>query len=369
MPLTAPYAARIAARSPAASADPCALAGRAPCARPAPGAATPWPRRARCTPPGSRRDALASRTGRCCGLALVLVLALAGCSAPRLPGVYRIDIQQGNVVTQEMLDRLEPGMAKRKVRLVLGTPLIADPFNQQRWDYIYTFLSGSGELTRRRISLYFRDQRLDHIEGDVRTGKPGTRSAPPRREEVVTVPPREKTGFLDRLTPGFLKRDKGGGRAEPPPGGGEQAGVAPGGPAAEIPAEAQVPPVPPVEAPAAKSAPETGPGAGEAVEAAGTASPSAAEGEDSSLLKRLFRRFRTSPEEDAGEAGGESGRAEEQAAGAGSEPGGERTGAGDGTAGAASSEDDGFFSRLMRRFRRPAASAQEPAAEQQPSQE
>ena len=57
---------------------------------------------------------------------LMLTTVLGACSLSELPGLYRIDIQQGNVVTQEMLAQLEPGMDKRRVRFVLGTPLVAD---------------------------------------------------------------------------------------------------------------------------------------------------------------------------------------------------------------------------------------------------
>ncbi|RKZ36171.1 MAG: outer membrane protein assembly factor BamE, partial [Gammaproteobacteria bacterium] len=80
-------------------------------------------------------------------------LLLAACAQQTIPGVYRIDIQQGNVVTQDMLDRLETGMEKRKVRYLLGTPLIIDTFNSGRWDYLYSFQPGGGKRVQRRISL------------------------------------------------------------------------------------------------------------------------------------------------------------------------------------------------------------------------
>ena len=93
-------------------------------------------------------------------LALAAFLAAAGCKSPSVPIVYRPDIQQGNVITQDMVDQLEPGMDKRKVRFVLGTPLVADTFNPDRWDYYYSFSEGGGDAFVRRISVYFQDDRL-----------------------------------------------------------------------------------------------------------------------------------------------------------------------------------------------------------------
>lgn len=96
----------------------------------------------------------------------VLTLALAGCSG--FPGVYKIDIPQGNVVTQEMVDKLRPGMNRRQVRFVMGSPLVEDTFHKDRWDYIYTMKTGEGEYSRERISLHFKDDKLMGLNGDFR---------------------------------------------------------------------------------------------------------------------------------------------------------------------------------------------------------
>lgn len=70
--------------------------------------------------------------------------------------VYEQDVQQGNVVTNEMLDNLQPGMSKAEVRYHLGTPLVEDPFHANRWDYYYTFHEGGdSEREQRVITLYF----------------------------------------------------------------------------------------------------------------------------------------------------------------------------------------------------------------------
>jgi outer membrane protein assembly factor BamE len=96
--------------------------------------------------------------------ALACVLLLAGCA---FPGVYRIDIPQGNVITQEMVDQLRPGLTKRQVTFILGTPLIRDTFDQDRWDYLYSYQPGGGERVQERITVFFDDNgELTHFEGD-----------------------------------------------------------------------------------------------------------------------------------------------------------------------------------------------------------
>ena len=138
---------------------------------------------------------------------------------PEIPGVYRIDVQQGNAVDREMLDRLEIGMDRNKVRFILGTPLLADPFHQDRWDYVYSLRSGSEPEVRQRVSLYFADDRLarieDHLDPDAFPGM-----ASERIQTLVTVPPRRaREGFLDALVPDFLKRNDNPADAPPAEGG------------------------------------------------------------------------------------------------------------------------------------------------------
>ena len=85
-----------------------------------------------------------------------------------LPFIHRINIQQGNVITQDMLAQLEPEMEKKKVLFILGTSVIKDTFNSRQWDYIYTYQIGGGEYVKRRITLHFDEKELLHsITGDV----------------------------------------------------------------------------------------------------------------------------------------------------------------------------------------------------------
>jgi outer membrane protein assembly factor BamE len=97
-------------------------------------------------------------------LLMVLLLQLAGCGwlAP-----YRIDIQQGNFVSQEMVAQLKRGMTKEQVRFVLGTPLVTDIFHADRWDYVYLLDRPGQPRVQRRLAVFFEGDRLSRLEGDV----------------------------------------------------------------------------------------------------------------------------------------------------------------------------------------------------------
>ena len=90
------------------------------------------------------------------------------------PGVYKISIPQGNIITQEMVDQLRPGMTKRQVIFVMGTPLVRDPYHQDRWDYVYNFQPGGGERGQERLSVLFQDDQLLQISGDFKQTEPET---------------------------------------------------------------------------------------------------------------------------------------------------------------------------------------------------
>ena len=96
------------------------------------------------------------------------LLALAGCS---FPGVYKIDIQQGNVVTQDMINQLRPGMTRRQVRFIMGNALLTDTFHPARWDYLYSLQPGGGERQQERISVFFNENdQLVSLSGDFKPG-------------------------------------------------------------------------------------------------------------------------------------------------------------------------------------------------------
>ncbi|MCC6473337.1 MAG: outer membrane protein assembly factor BamE [Burkholderiales bacterium] len=104
-------------------------------------------------------------------VALAAGAALSGCGGiPSLPGFtpYKIEIQQGNYVTQEMVSRLKAGMTRDQVRFALGTPLVADIFHPDRWDYVFVRrAAGAGPMEQRRIAVFFEGDRLVRVEGDV----------------------------------------------------------------------------------------------------------------------------------------------------------------------------------------------------------
>jgi outer membrane protein assembly factor BamE len=102
-----------------------------------------------------------------------LIAALsAGCS------IYRMDIAQGNVVTQDMVDQLKPGMTRNQVRFVLGTPLITDPFHPDRWDYYYSLRRGSEkEPETHRITVLFKGDAMVSVEGDALKAVPAPSTA------------------------------------------------------------------------------------------------------------------------------------------------------------------------------------------------
>jgi len=90
---------------------------------------------------------------------------LAGCG---WLSVYRMEIQQGNYVSQEAASQLKLGMTKDQVRFALGTPLLADIFHEDRWDYVYRReRAGSRQVEERKFSVFFKDGKLVQIEGDV----------------------------------------------------------------------------------------------------------------------------------------------------------------------------------------------------------
>ena len=131
----------------------------------------------------------------------LVILTLSACSKDKIPGVYRIDIQQGNQVTQEMLSKLEPGMTKSQVSFVMGTPMLIDVFHPNRWDYIYSFHPGNGSREQRRITLYFDDaETLDYIDGNTRIVENIQLTEEQRTDTNVVVPLTEqKTGFFNSM--------------------------------------------------------------------------------------------------------------------------------------------------------------------------
>ena len=148
---------------------------------------------------------------------LLLVAAscalLAACSyKPSFINEYKIDIQQGNVLTQEMVSQLKPGQTRDQVRFLLGTPLVVDIFHQQRWDYVYRYLNGqTGKVESRRFTVFFdAEGRLERVNGDVAEGNSGELNATVNNSRLVDLgslsPEQADTPLPPRQQPSYFRR-------------------------------------------------------------------------------------------------------------------------------------------------------------------
>jgi len=100
---------------------------------------------------------------RLCLTVLLATVLLTGCGWPR---VHKVTVQQGNLITQDMVDQLKPGMTRSQVAFIMGDPVFRNPFEDNRWDYIYTVEVPGRFQQRRLMSLYFVDERLAYFTGD-----------------------------------------------------------------------------------------------------------------------------------------------------------------------------------------------------------
>jgi len=92
---------------------------------------------------------------------LLLALLLGGCNA-----IYKVDIYQGSLLEKADVDQLKPGMSKRQVALLIGSPSIQDPFHHDRWDYLASVSKRGGETEVKNLVLHFEGDTLARVEGD-----------------------------------------------------------------------------------------------------------------------------------------------------------------------------------------------------------
>ena len=97
--------------------------------------------------------------------ALLLVLT-AGCES-LLPSLYSVPVSQGNYLDQAMVGQLHPGMTRPQVQRIMGTPLVADPFHQNRWDYYYSYRKDGKLVEQRHVALFFTGDTLARVDGTV----------------------------------------------------------------------------------------------------------------------------------------------------------------------------------------------------------
>lgn len=116
-------------------------------------------------------------------------LVLAAVLTTGCVSVYTPEIQQGNVVTQEMVDKLKPGMTKAQVRFVLGTPLVIDPFHQDRWDYVYYIKKNfNAPAQARQLTVLFKGDALTKLLGDVNVDRAKSPAGTDAAKETVGAP-------------------------------------------------------------------------------------------------------------------------------------------------------------------------------------
>ena len=110
------------------------------------------------------------RPAATCGT-LILAMLLAGC-------VYRMDVQQGNLLDVEQVDQVEVGMTRSQVRFLLGTPMVIDSFDADRWDYVYSLRRGhSRDVTRRHLVVWFDGDKVTRIEEPIPLPRPVSSTA------------------------------------------------------------------------------------------------------------------------------------------------------------------------------------------------
>ena len=151
-----------------------------------------------------------SRRLAACALA---ALALSSCQTVdkyvpqwRSFGVYKLDINQGNYLTQDMVDKLKVGMTADQVQAALGTPMLADPFHAERWDYIYRFTHQDKLVENREFRVYFVDKKLARWEGDELPRSAIELNRIAAEKSLGMPPPADDKGWFDRIR-GIFKRD------------------------------------------------------------------------------------------------------------------------------------------------------------------
>jgi outer membrane protein assembly factor BamE len=135
-----------------------------------------------------------------------LALAATGCQTWRtyMPdiqqfGVYKLDINQGNFVTQDMVDKLKPGLSRPQVRLVLGTPLLVSAFHDNRWDYVYQYTRNGRRVEHRQFTVFFVNDQLARWEGDELPVSAAQLNRIAADRALAPEPSADDQGFLGRI--------------------------------------------------------------------------------------------------------------------------------------------------------------------------
>ena len=121
-------------------------------------------------------------------------------------GVYKIDVNQGNYLSQDMVDRLKVGMTRPQVRTVLGTPLINSAFREERWDYVYEFTRQGKVREHRQFTVYFVDDKVARWEGDEMPQSVVELNRAASDKALQRIPSAEDKGFFDQFFEWFKRQ-------------------------------------------------------------------------------------------------------------------------------------------------------------------
>ncbi|WP_370249390.1 outer membrane protein assembly factor BamE [Thalassolituus sp.] len=146
-------------------------------------------------------------------LILTGLLGFATLSGCTFPGVYKLNVQQGNIVTQDMLDQLEAGMTERQVIYLMGNPVARNPFSEQRWNYLYTLETRDKVTKRYQVTLHFDDSQLfSHYTGELPAeefSEESQTSDVPAEERASAIPSLEEDSsqsLQNRNSPAMFSR-------------------------------------------------------------------------------------------------------------------------------------------------------------------
>lgn len=141
-------------------------------------------------------------------LSLLTSLTLVSCSTilNYIPGVYTLEIQQGNIIDQAMVDQLRPGMNKRQVLYIMGSPMLDDVFQKNRWVYLYSNQPSGEDRVQKQISVFFENDQLSGIQGDFRPStNPVIKTS---GETTIDVPKRDLEKTLWEKITGLIGYDE-----------------------------------------------------------------------------------------------------------------------------------------------------------------
>ncbi len=118
----------------------------------------------------------------------IILAAISACSSLEFPWAYKVNIPQGNYIEHEMVEQLKVGMSKRQVRYVMGSPLVEDTFNTDRWDYYFSVRKGNKMLKEQHFTVHFEDEKLTRWEGTYEPARKNQAKKTAKKPESESTP-------------------------------------------------------------------------------------------------------------------------------------------------------------------------------------